>query len=121
MPASNSHIEGRGKLGHGVLAALHVPRRGSRWPGTAGRLPEDGPDAAGPWPRGRQQRRRSQDTGVLDDRQREQRERAGKSSRPSAPGARPWRGCFSPATTDDGGGDVIVCLLAGDAAEPVAG
>ena len=47
MPAPDRHTERRAELGHGVLAALHVPRRGARRPGPAPGLPQDGADAPG--------------------------------------------------------------------------
>lgn len=56
MPASDSHTEGRGEHRHGVAAALHVPRRGSRRAGTVGGFFEDGANAAGARTGGRQQR-----------------------------------------------------------------
>lgn len=48
MPASDRDLEGRRFVGHGVVAALHVPRRGARGSRTVGRVPEDCTDAPGP-------------------------------------------------------------------------
>lgn len=48
MPAPDRDPQGRRVVGHGVLAALHVPRRGARGSGAVGRVPQDGADAPGP-------------------------------------------------------------------------
>lgn len=48
MPTPDRDPEGRGLLGHGVLATIHVPRRGERGSRAVGHVPQDGADAPGP-------------------------------------------------------------------------
>lgn len=76
MPASDRDPEGRRLVGHGVVAALHVPRRGARRSGTARRVPKDGADASGSRV-GRCEQRRCQNSSSLVLR-REQWQCAGK-------------------------------------------
>lgn len=76
MPASDRDTEGRRLVGHGVIASLHVPRRGARRSGTAGRVPQDGADASGSRV-GRCEQRRCQNSSSLVLR-REQWQCAGK-------------------------------------------
>ena len=57
MPASDRDPEGRCLVGYGVVAALHVPRRGARGTGAAGRFSQDGADASGSGVGRREQRR----------------------------------------------------------------
>lgn len=54
MSASNSDPQGRRLVGHGVAVAVHVSRRGARWPGAIGCLPQNRSDAPSSRPRGRQ-------------------------------------------------------------------
>lgn len=76
MPASDRDPEGRRLVGHGVVAALHVPRRGARRSGTARRVPKNGADASGSRV-GRCEQRRCQNSSSLVLR-REQWQCAGK-------------------------------------------